>query len=212
MSAAALLLVFMVGCTNSISPPASPADPVRVYLLDHGRHPSLLLPTDDGKLVRYVYGEWKWYALSDTGFFQTFRALLWPTQGALGRKELQSSAEIELLRQRDPFENMFEITVPRERARRLLNALDERYNRNISTHHFNADYDLNFVHDPRSYYLLQNCNHIMAAWLRDLGCEVKGTTIYSNWRIVADERTGGSHSQPALQGAANTAQAVETPP
>ena len=65
--AAGLLAATLTGCVTVVRPPAAPADPVEVYLLDHGRTPSLVLPGGDGGSTRWAYGDWRWYALGEHG-------------------------------------------------------------------------------------------------------------------------------------------------
>ena len=48
-----LLLLLLVpvgvgGCQHVIEPPATVSDPVRVFVVDYGRHASLALPTEAG--------------------------------------------------------------------------------------------------------------------------------------------------------------------
>ena len=177
------LLLVSTGCATSITPPPDPADPVVVHLFDHGRHPSLVLPRPDGSFVRYVYGDWKWYALADTGFFQAFDAMLLPGPGALGRKLLDSQADFDTLRQRDPAEHTHVIRVSRSDAAALDGRLDALFERNAPTATFNSAYDLDFVHHPRSYSFFHNCNHEMKTWLQSLGCRVQGAAVLSKWKV-----------------------------
>src|SRR5687768_11373806 len=91
--ALAVLAFELSGCTTTIIPPPSPQHPTTVFLLDHGRTPSLVLPTDDGQMTRYAYGDWTWYALAKTGVWEGFAALFLPTQGALGRKVMDGPCD-----------------------------------------------------------------------------------------------------------------------
>src|ERR687898_1077107 len=45
--------------------PAATRAPVAV--LDHGQHSSLVIGRPDGRMVRYAYGDWRWYAEGKTG-------------------------------------------------------------------------------------------------------------------------------------------------
>jgi hypothetical protein len=96
--ACALFILFAIapmGCTTKVIPPANLAEPRKVFLLDHGRTPSLVLTTDDGTMVRYVYGDWRFYALMETGPLSAVAAVLWPTRGTLGRDEMAGPATPE---------------------------------------------------------------------------------------------------------------------
>ncbi|MGD8699334.1 MAG: hypothetical protein PVJ43_08595, partial [Gemmatimonadales bacterium] len=48
----------ITACTNVIVPPAEPLAPQTVFVIDHGRHASLVLPAPDSGLVRYAFGDW----------------------------------------------------------------------------------------------------------------------------------------------------------
>jgi hypothetical protein len=187
-----LSLALLAGCTNTIIPPSAPADPVVIQLLDHGRHPSLIIPSGDGTNVRFVYGDWSWYAMGDTGFFQLFDAMLFPSKGALGRKLLTTPRDFDDLRRRDPIRETYSITVERKSADALRTALESAFQSRIATSHYNKQFDLHFVHSPRRYWALRNCNHVMANWLRATGCRVRGTTAFSTWRVKHDHPSGAA--------------------
>lgn len=178
------LLLALCGCTNVITPPPPPGDAVTVYLLDHGRHPSLVLPREDGKLTRYAYGQWNWYALGHTGVFQALGALLIPSQAGLGRREFDST-QLQPIVQLDPADHVYAIQVEREAADRLRNELDSAFQANLSTLHANEPYHLEFVHDPEKYWFFHNSNHVTCDWLREVGCRVKGPGLLSDWRVTA---------------------------
>ncbi len=79
--------LWLSGCGATVYPPPDVAAPSQVGVLDHGQHSSLILQIPDG-MVRYSYGDWKWYALRQTGPAEGIAALFWPTQAGLGRKQL----------------------------------------------------------------------------------------------------------------------------
>lgn len=175
----------MLACATVVTPPARPQGPTLVFLIDQGRTSSLALPTADGAMVRYVYGDWEWYALMRTGVWSGLRAMFWPSQGALGRQlhPGPNTAENATKLFGEWSEAVYPIAVSRERAMALAERLDGRFNKNISTLHVNADYHLDFVHDPEPYHLLHNSNQKIAAWLEEMGCRVRGPAIYAKWRV-----------------------------
>ena len=83
LGGAAAVLLLTQACTTVIVPPVAPAEPGPVFLLDHGRHASLVLPRGDDGMVRYSYGEWKYYAQVRTGIGEASAAVLWPTRAGL---------------------------------------------------------------------------------------------------------------------------------
>lgn len=94
-----LAVLLLAGCgTTRIVPPLDPHDPVSVFVLDHGRHTSLVLPAPDGSLRRYPYGDWLYYAVRDTGTASSLAALLWSTPGALGHRQMPGPATAEAVR------------------------------------------------------------------------------------------------------------------
>jgi hypothetical protein len=172
-------------CTNVIVPPHDPVDPRPVFLVDHGRHASLVLPKPDGGLVRYAYGDWKYYALRRTGPIETSTAAFLPTQGALGRRELPGPATAEGVRTAVGLgiEALHELEADRPAIARLRARLDSLFEANIESRVYNPAYDLEFVHHPRAYTLLTNSNTVVAEWLEELGFRVRGPRLFSRWRV-----------------------------
>lgn len=185
-AAAALLLG---GCTAVIVPPATPERPVCAAVLDHGRHSSLLIERPESGLVRYSYGDWEWYALGRTGSYQGSAALLWPTQGALGRRDLPGPATREAVTKqvRVGTEDAVWFAVEADAARRLATELDGIFEANAETRIYNPSADLEFVHHPDSYTLTNNSNRRVARWVAALGATVEGSTLLSDWALRQDE-------------------------
>lgn len=184
--AAGLLAATLTGCVTVVRPPAAPADPVEVYLLDHGRTPSLVLPDGDGGSTRWAYGDWRWYALGEHGLPEAVAALFRPTQAGLGRQELGATAEGPAVREAlsVPVEELYPIRVERGQAAALAERLDRLFRLRSATLATNEDSGLDFVHHPVPYTLLHNSNRVVAGWLRELGCEVRGRAILSRWKLV----------------------------
>lgn len=178
-------LTLAAGCSTTVVPPASPSEPVSVFLLDHGRTPSLVLPTPDGNMTRYVYGDWNWYALRNTGPIDGLRALFWPTQGTLGRRDLRGPPHADILHERvrvDTIDGLFLVTVARADVERLRSRLDAEHRAGAEVALVEA-LDLQFVPHPRRYSYFHNSNHAVAGWLRELGCETQGLAFHSRWRV-----------------------------
>ena len=181
----ALAVAWPLACATVVTPPPRPADPVTVYLMDHGRTSSLVLPTADGALLRYVYGNWEWYALMRTGVRSGARAMLWPSPAALGRHRYPGPTDPASVRRAfGPWsEQIYPIVVSRAKVEKLEKELDALYQQNIATLHVNKDYDLEFVKHPQPYHLFHDSNRVIADWLSELGCEVRGLAINANWKI-----------------------------
>ncbi|AUN94891.1 hypothetical protein C0099_08080 [Pseudazoarcus pumilus] len=183
-----LFTVFaLAGCSARIVPPAEPLDPVSVWVLDHGRHSSLLLPAEDG-INRYSWGDWQWYAEGVTGITSGLKALFVPSPSALGRQHLPEATDLKtaLSRMSVGVAASTELRVEAEAARRLRTSLDARFD-DATQRRYNPDYDLLFIADPRPYSLGDNSNRRVGEWLTELGCEIRGNPLLSGWRL-ADPR------------------------
>lgn len=184
-------LVIFEGCTTVVVPPVAPNAPRPVFLLDHGRHASLALPRGDGGMVRYSYGDWRYYAQVKTGFLRGSAAILWPTQAALGRRELPGPLEAAAVRRnvRVWSEQLYELIVDSLAIEALRFKLDSIYEANLESRIYNSAYDLEFVHHPRAYWAFHNSNQVVAGWLEELGCRVSGLALFSRWKLKpASER------------------------
>ncbi len=127
--------VALGACVTTVEPPLTAGDAVDVYLLDHGRTPSLVLPTGTGELTRYAYGDWRWYALGERGVPEGAAALLWPTPAALGRQALGGPREASTVRRQVfvEIEELHAIRVGRRQAAALAARLDALFARALAT-------------------------------------------------------------------------------
>lgn len=173
------------GCTHRVEPPAGVASPTSVYLVDHGRTASVVLPHDEA-LVRYSYGEWQWYALNRTGPFRGSGALWSDTHGTLGRDVFEAQRTLDAVRAaiRLPVQNAWELEVERVHARALASELDALFRRASGEAVYNPLMGQTFVPHPEPYSLRHNSNHVAADWLRRLGCRVEMHGPFSRWRVV----------------------------
>lgn len=180
---AALLLPLAL--PTSVIAPQRPSQPVPVFLVDYGRTPALVLPVDENRMVAYVYGDWNYYALRNQGAIDSIAALFWPTQGALGRKEIAGQPTADAVRRGigSDLEKIYTLRVDRFGVERLRGELDAIYHQRLET--AVSAYGMTFVHHPQSYTYWSNSNHMTAAWMKALGCEVRGPAFGSWWRVRA---------------------------
>lgn len=75
-------VVSLAGCVAHVQPPRVERGAQKVFLVDHGRHPSLVLPHGEGRAVRYAYGDWKWFAEADISAFSRRRGTALAHPGA----------------------------------------------------------------------------------------------------------------------------------
>jgi hypothetical protein len=172
-------------CTTVVTPPdaASLRDPVVVYLIDYHRHSALILPTPQGGLREYAYGEWGWFAENRTGWFRAPGVLLVPGGGALGRADWPTPDDAESLREQGRFQAVFELTVERDHAAALLGELDARFESRRGTMVRNHAVGLDLVKDEDDYWLGNHCNHATARWLGELGVRASPVTAVARYRV-----------------------------
>jgi hypothetical protein len=171
------------GCTLVVRPPDNPVDPVIVALVDYGRHSSLILPRPEGGSVEFAYGEWNWFALNRTSVFHAIALIVWPHQGALGRRAIPARPDPEALKPHVRSEELFAIRVGRAEAARLLIRLEGLWKAGSREAVENPALGLTFVKIDDDYLLCSNCNHMTARWLRELGCDVAGSACFSSFRV-----------------------------
>jgi hypothetical protein len=184
---APLAMVLVAGCSITVRPPAAPADPIVVVLIDYGHHSTVILPVPGGEWVEYAYGEWDYFALNKTDLCTGMIALCCPNQGALGRR-VHPRMEVGDLLDGVRAEERFPVTVSRERAEALRRRLEDRFQRRIDTQVYSAVHRLKFVKDDDTYICWHNCNHAVAEWLEELGCEVSGWACFSEFCVEPPDR------------------------
>ncbi len=181
-----LCVLPLAGCgTWTVMPPPAPERPLPIFLLDHGRHASLVLPRADG-MVRYSYGHWDWYVLNRNAPYRASGVLFGRSEAGLGRRVLPGPARMAWVRRqvRVPIEYAWRIEVEAAQANRLDRRLGELFAGQADALIDNPLYDLEFVPHPTPYSLFHNSNHQVAEWLRKLGNTVEGGGPYSRWRVV----------------------------
>jgi hypothetical protein len=189
--------IWVGGCTTSITPPADPDDPVPIFVIDYGRHSSLVLPDPRAPagranaLVEYTYGDWNWFALDRHGWHHVFPTLFWPTRGTLGHRRLSVAPEPAAIRRLAPYEHLHPITVSAARASDLAAQLHAQFERHRDSLHHHRLYDLDFVPSESAFHLFHNCNHVVARWLRQLDCQVRGPALTADF--VVRQRGNSDH-------------------
>jgi hypothetical protein len=184
------LLTTPMACTATVRPPVEVDEPVEIVLLDHGRHSALALPTMDGGMTRYAYGDWHWYALGEGNAWSAIRALLWPSRSALGYRRLAAAATPSTIERHIDVVVVAQwpITVERGKVQALREELEQIITSGMASKTDNEYFDLTFVPHPDAYSYFHNSNHVTAGWLRQLGCEVSGLTFNSSWNVAERSR------------------------
>lgn len=185
------LLVLLPGCSNRLLPPELLKEPVTIHLIDHGRHPSLVLPGRECGWVRYAHGEWRWYAQRQQGVWRGLQSLFWPTRATLGRQQLESlprhpgvSAAIP-----EGYRERYSFQVEKAHVSALREQLDAHFEESADWL-FQPDFNLQFVPIQGFYWFGNNSNRTMVAWLRTLDVRVTGNGLFSQWQLNSQEDTG----------------------
>ncbi|ADC70983.1 hypothetical protein TK90_0468 [Thioalkalivibrio sp. K90mix] len=186
-----ILVIGLAGLLSGCAPttlkaPAEPEDPVTVAVLDHGRHSSLVLPTEPpGHWLRYSYGDWSFYVERNTGPGAMLAAVFASTRAALGRQELEGADLNAAVRTslRVPLEDIHHIEVPATRAQALIEKLEAIWEEGADERVDSAAWGMSFVHHPDAYTLRHNSNHVVAQWLESLDVEVSKKPVLSNWQV-----------------------------
>jgi len=193
-----LLLVALLctGCTGRVIQPVNLTEPVTLYLIDHGRHSSLVLPREDG-VVRYAYGEWEWYVKDRRGTLAGMSAMLWPTRGALGRKVFPGIGISPFPSRVAPegIEEVFALQAETTLVRRLEHDLDEIFDEGGKDMLHHSSYDLEFVPYPKPYWFGHQSNQVTAEWLRQLGFTVRGVAWFSDWQVERPPQTSDAKKE-----------------
>jgi hypothetical protein len=167
-------------------PPLEPAaSRTPVAVLDHGRHSSLVIGLSDGRMVRYAYGDWRWYAEGKTGAAEGYAALFKETPAALGRRVLAGPLTAETLRRqvRVGIEDVLLLDVDTAAAQRLVAKLDRIAEAGRARMLTNQDVDLDFFPHPVPYTEAHSSNRVLAGWLREMGAEVEGDGLIADWKL-----------------------------
>jgi hypothetical protein len=139
-------------------------------------------------MARYIYGDWNYYALGNRGLTDALLALFWPTGGALGRQQMEGPPGVESLRRQVGVEikRIHALEVERSKVDRLITRLNKVLDAQDETLLVNLPNDMEFGHHPQAYTYFHNSNHVVARWLRELGCRVRGPAFSSRWEVSPD--------------------------
>ena len=158
-----------------------------MYLCDYGYHSSLLLPVGGGVYVEYLFGDYRWAALNQTGAWPAVRSQLFCRQATLGRRYVTAAGPPAAVRPMSPPVAETTVIVDGDGCRRLQQALDRRWMKHADTAVYagaTGGYYL-YVKDDEPYSLLHNCNRETAGWLDALGCRTGGLPILSHFTVDA---------------------------
>ena len=180
-------IIAACAATYVVTPPPLVPSAARapVAVLDHGRHSSLVIGLPDGRMVRYAYGDWRWYAEGTTGVAEGYAALFQDTPGALGRRVLAGPLTAETVQRqvRVGIEDMLLLDVDAAAAQRLVDELDGIVEAGRARMLPNQEVDLDFFPHPVPYTAAHSSNRVLAGWLRDMGAEIEGDGLTADWKL-----------------------------
>jgi len=183
-------LVAISGCAG-VRQTASIIDPVQVYVGDYGVHSSLFLPTADQRFVEYAFGDWG-YAVENRNLPQDAIGALTVSRGAgFGRIYHERAGGTNTPDPpRKPF-TLHAVTCERSDVLALIDRLDVRFEQLRDRHGpavINPETGMSWVReDPdKRYSIANNCNHMTAAALQELGCRVTGLVVWSKFRVAEE--------------------------
>ncbi len=176
--------MFLGGCAATVIPQQPAVEPVPVYLADYGIHSSLFLPTPDGRYVEYAFGDWGYAAENKNWPHDALGALLISFQSALGRRYYDVKPGMDRpVPDRKP-NTMARIECERAAVNRVLARLDARYRAGVGKRVRNPENGIVYVKDSERYSIANNCNHLTARALQELGCEVRGLVVGSAFTVA----------------------------
>lgn len=180
-----LPLPLITACAGLITTTERLDDPVEVYLLEHSPHTTLVLPTDDGGLVRFKYCDWRWCVEEKRSFPSGAAALLWPTPSGIGRGQRDDVTAPQELGNLAPdgIARYHKIMAEREKVRSLINQLNLAFEDHEGDFFRNESTGLDFVPYSRGYWLAHQSNLVVAKWLTELGFEVRSYPLLTRWQI-----------------------------
>ena len=174
------------GCANRVVPPDEVVRPATVYVADHGKHSSLLLPDGRGDgYVEYAFGDWQVFALNQNTWHEYLRAALVGGRSTLGREPHPTTRPTALARRIAA--RLTPVRVERADAEWLRTDLDAYFAAQAQGAVDNRLVDLTLVPDDGTlgrYSVLNQCNTATARWLRRLGCRVSRPAIFSDFRVA----------------------------
>lgn len=178
------LLLAVGGCAATVYPQSNPVKPTAVYVADYGIHSSLLLPNGDGRYVEYAFGDWNFAAMNHCWPQDALGALLISFQSALGRRYITlEPGETEPHPMHPAPHSIQVVDASYDRVMRVVREMDARYNRNTSIVMHNPDNDMDYVKDSEHYWVANNCNHLTARCLEEMGCDVRGFVMLSKFAV-----------------------------
>ena len=191
------LALWATGCA-SVVPAARPERPTPVYITDYGVHSSLLLPYGDGRFVEYCFGDWNYSANNRCWPNDAFAALFLSSSSAFGRRFVDAPPIGELPQPKHPSPGRVQVIyASQSNVDRVLDMLEARWRADATKVVHNPDNDTDYVPDTEHYSLANNCNHLTARCLREMGCDIRGLVVLSKFQVSATPKPPSDEASTA---------------
>jgi hypothetical protein len=174
--------ILLGGCQRTIRAPEDVTDPVSVFVVDYGRHASLVLPDEEAGLVEWSWGDWNWFALERTGVLDGLRAVFASPLSTLSRRGLNPAPDTQELATRLGAAEVLSLDVERERAGALLERLEQRWLLRADEAVTQASGRV-FVPDDARYSMFNNSVHEIVRWLEALNADVSGSGVTADFKL-----------------------------
>lgn len=171
------------GCAWRVIPPDEVREPTAVYLSEYGRHTRLALPDGNRRFIEYGFGDWEFYGLENRGILSGLAALAGWRDAAFSRRILPATPGGSLTPELSGSQRQLRIVVEKSRVEALRKRLEARWEGNPERVIRSFD-GVPVSRDGATYHLGRNSNHATAGWLRELGAEVRGHPVLSNFRAA----------------------------
>jgi hypothetical protein len=196
--------VILSACAATLVPPPAVEEPAGVYVLNHGRHTSLVLVPDEHTVQRQALGEWRWYVDGQSGLLRSLGALFLPTPAALGRMRLSGPPEPDCWVDQvgSDIHAVLAFDAEQSEVVALIEDINRLFEAPGAEPYYSSTLNLEFIIDDRPYTLGDNSNHRVTEWLERLGFEIRGNPVFGRMRpddpqrvLSADSRACSASSQ-----------------
>ena len=179
-----VLLSVVTGCGAVVTAPVQVQQPVKIYLVDYGKHSSLIFPNGEKSMYEFAWGDFDWFALGEQSIWSGFRALLFSNGSGFGIREYRHITTLEELKKVNGARSILTIDVEGKKLDKLQSELMARYKPKESHLVYYPPDSMLFAFSREHYWFGYNCNHKTCDWLQTLGCEVHGIAMFGGFRMA----------------------------
>ena len=186
MSPRLFLLVTLLiapGCATTITPPRNVTDSTPIYLIDYGRHSSIMFRVGGDDVREYCFGDYDWFAINRNTRRDALRALFNSAGSTLGRRPAQFADDVTQIKKGTNAPHVYRLVVSGEKADELVRHLDAVFDGRLGTLTYNPLSGVWFVRTKDRYSAFHNCNHVTNRWLERLGVKTRGAKMFARFNV-----------------------------